>query len=592
MERIARVLKLVFKNIYTYRVDYIRTFAILRLVHVLIILPLISLVFRGMLTLLHIQSITEQNIFILLANPLVWFVLLFILLVMIISIYYEMGFLMLMAYHQQRGLSYTITGLWRRLNQKLLYFVSIQTVLLMIYLMLVIPLISTVLPLTITQNLQIPRFIVDELMASTQGKLLYFSALTALLLIGLRFIFTLPYFTVYQWTTIWEAVKLSWQYSHRKVFDTIGMLAFILFVHLSILIPLLTLAFMPLFIVERTMPGASLFTAALTLTVVEAILLIGFTFLQGMFSQILVLVSFDMTRDEPPFVPCPRFRDTIMKWTMRIATVMFMMISVFNYMNLQRTIYEPSTKIIAHRGFISQAVENTMSGLIESHKAGAEMVEIDIQQTKDGQFVVFHDATLARLAGRNDRVADMTLDELTRITVRAGSYSDQIASLEEMLTKSKELNIRLLIEVKPHGQESKDYIEQLLALIDKHGGLDFHYIQSLNYNVVEKVKMLEPRIKAGMVYALNLGALPETSADFIALEQYFVTNRIIELAHEQKKELFVWTVNTNASIQNFYLIKVDGVITNHPDYAYTIREKLGEDEYFMERLLNKLTIIF
>ncbi len=188
-----------------------------------------------MLHLIGIQSVTEQNIWQLLKHPLVLTVLMFIVLIFLIFIYYEMGFLMLLAYHQQRAIPYTLKGLWKRLNQKVLHFMSFQTIFLVVYLMLVIPLISSVLPLSITQNLQIPRFIVDELLTSTKGQLLYYGAITVILVVGLRFIFTLPFFTVYHSTSIWEAVKMSWQFSQRKLIETLSMLALIVIVHVTII---------------------------------------------------------------------------------------------------------------------------------------------------------------------------------------------------------------------------------------------------------------------------------------------------------------------------------------------------------------------
>jgi len=592
VERIIRLLRLVFRNIYYYRVDYIRTFVVIRLFQILIVIPLTTLLFTSMLHLIGIKSVTEQNIWQLLKHPLVLTVVVFIVLIFLIFIYYEMGFLMLLAYHQQRAIPYTLKGLWKRLNQKVLHFMSFQTIFFVVYLMLVIPLISSVLPLSITQNLQIPRFIVDELLTSTKGKFLYYGAITVILVVGLRFIFTLPFFTVYHSTSIWQAVKMSWQFSQRKLIETLSMLALIVIVHVTITATILVIIFVPLYIVERLLPGNALVVAAFTLTLAEGFLVLAFTFLQAVFSQILVLVSFKLTHEKPLIIQNESFRKTILHWTIIIGIFMYFLISGLNIINLEKTVYEPTTKIIAHRGFMEKGVENTVSSLIASAEAGADMVEIDIQQTKDGKFIVFHDASLTRLAGKKESVYQMTQAELMEVTVHSGQLSDTIPSLEQMLEKSRELNIQLLIEIKTHGYETDDMLQRLIAVLDQYKALDVHYIQSLEMDIATQIKEMEPRLKVGVVYALNLGALPKTDLDFIAIEQYFVTERLIEQAKQQEKQLFVWTVNDTRGLQKYLEQNIDGIITNYPDETNNLREVLNEDQYFLSRIWNKINYIF
>lgn len=592
MARLQRMLRLVFRNLYYYRVDYIRTFVLLRMAQLFVVIPTVMLLFYFTLDVLDIQTVTEQNMLTLLGHPLVLTVLSLIVLVLLLFIYYEMGLLMLLAYHQQRAIPYSLNGLWKRLNQKVMYFISFQTLIFLLYLLLIVPLISSVLPLSLTQNLQIPHFIVDELMASTKGKLLYFGAIAILLVISLRFIFTLPFFSVYQWATIWDAVKMSWRFSRRKLVETLGMIGIIMIVHMSVLFTMLFLTFLPLFIIERIYPSISLVVAAFTLTLAEGILLVFFTILQALFSQILVLVAFRLTHEKPLILQEESFRQTIKDWTIISGLYAFFLVSGINVINLENTVYEPETKIIAHRGFMERGVENTVSSLVASADAGADMVEIDIQQTKDGQFVVFHDASLTRLAGRSEKIYNLTLDELTQINVQFGKSMDKIPSLAVMLQKSEELRVKLLIEVKTHGYETPDMIERLIALLDEYNALDVHYIQSLDGTIIKQIKARQPRLKVGLVYAVAVGSLPKTNADFIALEQYFVSGRLIKQAHAENKELFVWTVNTNSGLQQFYEQKVDGIITNHPDKATSIRQTFDQDQYFVRRVLNKLNINF
>lgn len=592
MERIKRVTRLIFRNLYYYRVDYIRTFFILRLFQLFIVVPLVSLMFALMMDLVGVHTITEQNVVMLLGHPLTLVILAIIALIVLLFIYYEMGFLILLAYHQQRSIPYTWKSLWKRLNQKVLYFLNFQTFILLLYFALILPLVSSVLPISILQNIQIPRFIVDELLASTKGTVLYVSALVILLLISLRFIFTLPFFTVYHWTSIWEAMKMSWQFSGKRLLEMFGMLGFVMVVYFTIVGSLLLLIFIPLFVIERVSPGWGVVAAAITLTVAQGLLLVGFTFLQAIFSQILVLVAFRLTHEKPLILQNESFRQTILNWTIVASLYTFFLMCGINVINLEKTIYTPDSLVIAHRGFMEQGVENTMSSIEASAKAGADMIEIDIQQTKDGQFVVFHDATLSRLAGRGESVYDLTLDELTKITVSAGGLSDTIPSLADVLAQSKQLDVQLLIEIKTHGHETDDYLDLFITQLTEANVLDLHYIQSLDSALVLTLEEMEPRLVTGLVYAVAMGSIPETAADFVAIEQFFASDRLIQEAKDMEKELFVWTVNTERGLQRYYERKVDGIITNHPDTAAFIRAAFDKEEYFVRRVLNKINLIF
>lgn len=592
MERLKRVLKLIFRNLYYYRVDYIRTFVILRVVQAFLIVPSIGLIIRIIMDVTGIRTITENNILLLLSHPITVVGLVIIVLIGILFIYYEMGFLMLLAYHQQRAIPYTWKGLVKRLNQKVVYFLSLQTFLLAGYLLLIIPLISTVLPVSLIQNFAVPRFIVDELLNSRSGTYFYLIMLAILGFIGLRFIFTWPFFTVYQWSSIYEALKMSWKFSQRKLLETIGMLAFILVTHLTLLFVVLTLIFIPLSIIEKTLPILSLLAASFTLTLAEGVVIVFFAILQVIFSQLLVMVAFKLTHDKPLIIQQEPFRETFRQWTVLLVLFAFFLISGFNFINLERFGYASNTAVIAHRGFMDKGVENTISSIVESNKVGAEIVEIDVQQTKDGQFVVFHDETLSRLSLRSGIIHQMTLAELTDITVFDKGLHDKIPSLQQVLDVSQKLNIKLLIELKTHGYETDDMLEQLVALIDQYDALDVHYIQSPDFLQMEELEAIEPRIHTGIVFAIAFGELPKTTVDFVSIEQSFASPAIQKQAQKAGKELFVWTVNEEKDIQHFFEQNIDGMITDHPDVALQNRLLFSEQINFVRKLLNKINIIY
>ncbi len=539
-----------------------------------------------------VQTITEDSIPYLITHPFALFGIAFILLIGILFIYYELGFLMLLAYHQQRSIPYTWKGLLKRLSKKVVYFISLQTLLIVVYIALLIPLISAILPISLLQNLHIPSFIVDELLNSTEGTILYIVMLLVLGFIGLRFIFTWPFFTVHQELSIFEALKMSWKFSKRKLIETIGMIGLMVIIHLTLLLITLIVIFIPLFIIEMVKPSWGLVAASFTLTLAQGAILLFFSILQIIFSQLLVMVAFQHTHHKPLIIQEESFKQTIKQWTFIIAVYTFFLVSAINLVNLEKTIYTPDTEVVAHRGFMDEGVENTVSAIVAAKEAGADIVEIDIQQAKDGEFVVFHDKTLSKLSNENTKIYDLRSDELTETTVLANGHSDKIASFEQVLEISRALNIKLLIEIKTHGFETDNFLHRFIAQLDQYDALDYHYVQSPDLPVMQLLEEMEPRIHTGYVYSIAYGKLPESDADFISVEQSFATDNIQQQVKERDKELFVWTINDKRDMQQFYEQNVDGIITDRPDEALSIRQEFDEEKHFIRRILNKIKIIY
>jgi len=209
----------------------------------------------------------------------------------------------------------------------------------------------------------------------------------------------------------------------------------------------------------------------------------------------------------------------------------------------------------------------------------------------DGEFVVFHDRTLRRLAGKNGVIANMTLRELKTLTIHQNGYSDKIASLEDCIEIAKALDVALLIELKVHGKETEDVLPKLVEKLRKYKVLDSYYVQSVDGQKMPQLKKIVPNLRVGIVYALNIGPMEE-SVDFIALEESWVTEQLIEELKQNPMDLFVWTLNDDRSLQTFIEKNVSGVITDHPDVARDLRTKQSEHQYFLQRILNRLKFIF
>lgn len=576
-------------NIYVYRFDYVQVFALIRIFQFLLMIPVTSIVLKLMLQVTGFTHITEQNWQSFVTHPFVMIMICLLILLFLLFVYYEMGFLFLMAFHQQRGLRYRFLPLWQQLNRKVVYFFSVQVLFLIVYLALLMPLASFMLPLTLTQSISLPHFLTEEIMSSRAGRLAYAAVASIIVMIGIRSILTLPIFTIQPNISILRSFKQSWRFSKRGLFELVVLLAMLLTGHLLMMLGITVVATFPLYLIERLMPSAALVTAGLTLAFLEMVFVVLFSLLQAMFSQVMVAITYNTLVIGK--LSGTTHRKRRYKPLLLISGIVFLVLSMMNINSLEKSVYAPDTKIIAHRGYVAGNVENTISGLVSAANAGADLIEIDIQQTVDGEFVVFHDRTLRRLAGKNGVIANMTLSELKTLTIHQNGFSDKIASLDDCIEIAKALDVALLIELKVHGQETEDVLPKLVEKLRKYKVLDSYYVQSADGQKMTQLKKLVPNLRVGIVYALNIGPMEE-NVDFIALEESWVTEQLIEELKQHPTDLFVWTLNDDRSLQTFIEKNVSGVITDHPDVARELRTQQSENQYFLQRILNRLRFIF
>ncbi|MBC2121432.1 glycerophosphoryl diester phosphodiesterase membrane domain-containing protein [Listeria marthii] len=578
-------LKASFKVLYQFKTDYLKVTLLLTILQAFVIGPFIYYFFFFILRVIGVPGITDANLGEVFSSPVAVVMLLILALLILLFVYYELGFFIMMAIYQLRGENYTVFKIIQRLNVKAKYFLSYQAIYFLVYFFLLLPIAGLSLPITITENLYLPHFITDELMKTTMGTWLYAIAIALIFYISARLVFALPYFIEDKSLKISGAIRKSWKYPQKQLFFMLLKWVLII-IAIGFLVSIIaTIIMLPLFLVEKITPGIAVLLAGVTLTILQVIGFFVAGIFQGIIAQLLVKNAFDLDGQS---ASVSRSQFPHKKRFVIAGIIVFLIFSSFNIYAVNATLYEPNTKIIAHRGDTMNAVENTVEAIESAAKAGADYSEIDIQETKDHQFVVFHDMTLRRLAGSSKRVADMTLKELQQTKVTSGDYSSHIASFDEIIQTAKKNKIDLLVEVKLHGGESSDMVERLVALLKKEKVTDKYLVQSLNQPVMEKIEQAEPTLKTGIILALNIGNLPKTSADFIVLEDFSINKRLLTQAKQNNKMVFVWTVNKEKLMQMYLRKNVDGIITNYPKKAIELRESFNENDSLRSRIENRL----
>jgi glycerophosphoryl diester phosphodiesterase len=224
--------------------------------------------------------------------------------------------------------------------------------------------------------------------------------------------------------------------------------------------------------------------------------------------------------------------------------------------------------VTAHRGSSREAPENTMSALHQAVKDGADYAEIDVQTTSDGVVVMIHDADLMRLASINQKVADISYEELRRIDIGSWfseAFSNQrTATLEEAVRFADE-RIRLNIELK-YNRPDPSLVTKVGNIVRTNSFSDKCVVTSLDYGELQKFKKIFPEIRTGLIVFRALGRVLRTEADFLSIHAAMATSGLVRRAHREGKEIHVWTVNDLQTALSIIEVGVDNIITDKPAF--------------------------
>jgi glycerophosphoryl diester phosphodiesterase len=241
---------------------------------------------------------------------------------------------------------------------------------------------------------------------------------------------------------------------------------------------------------------------------------------------------------------------------------------------LDRVTSDREVEIIAHRGAAGLRPENTLAAVEKALQDRTDWVEIDVQESADGEVIVAHDSDFMKLAGNPLKVWDATMADIAGIDI--GSWygpewsAERTPTLREVLQLTKG-RARLLIELKYYGHDES--LESRVAdIVEEEGMTDDVAVMSLKYPGVLKMRELRPDWRAGVLAARAIGNLAALDADFLAVNTGQANARMIRQAHAAGKQVYVWTVNDPALISRMISLGVDGLITDEPALARQVME--------------------
>lgn len=233
--------------------------------------------------------------------------------------------------------------------------------------------------------------------------------------------------------------------------------------------------------------------------------------------------------------------------------------------------YVRTTEVTAHRGASRDFPENTMPAFEGALEMGADWIELDVQQTRDGVLVVMHDTNLRRTTGDPRNIWEVDYKDVAKLD--AGSWFSEefagtpIPALAEVLEWARDNDMRLNIELKPTGHET-DFAKSVVDLVRNFDYLDRCVITSQSYETLKQVRECDEEVQTVYVMAVAYGNLLKLkAADTFSVKSINITTNMVGRLHDVQKQIYAWTVNSEKSMEKMIQLGVDNIITDNVPLA-------------------------
>ena len=237
----------------------------------------------------------------------------------------------------------------------------------------------------------------------------------------------------------------------------------------------------------------------------------------------------------------------------------------------------PKAWAIAHRGASRDRPENTLAAFDEALRRGADAIELDLQLSRDGVPVVYHDRTLARAGGGRRRVSQLTLTELRRLD--AGLRSDafrgeRIPTLAAVLRRYAR-RTRLLLEIKARERDGPQWNLELMRAVADQVRRSKMQRRVLILCFDGRVLDLAAHIAPGLRRVLNVRPLPVLTRGLrarlsslwaLSADVRTLTPGYAAAVHRAGCRLLVFTCNTPVTVRHAVDAGAKGLMSDRPGW--------------------------
>jgi glycerophosphoryl diester phosphodiesterase len=233
--------------------------------------------------------------------------------------------------------------------------------------------------------------------------------------------------------------------------------------------------------------------------------------------------------------------------------------------------------IIAHRGDSAHRPENTLAAFASALELGAELIEMDVQLTKDGAVVVIHDPTVDRTTDGRGRLRDLTLREVRKLSAGypvhfGSSYAgERVPTLAEALSFLRE-RARAMIEIKSDSvtDDEEGGIEALTVAEVRRLGMEKDVaLISFSRRALIRCRKLAPEVARGHVFERGkpgdfLAGAREAGCEVVMPHKSLLSNELRDRAREAGIKVATWVVDDPAELPRLAPLDLFGIGSNRP----------------------------
>ena len=556
----------------------------------MVFLPVLSRALELIMRARGYSYLTMENVAGFLAHPLTFLLLMLLVGALTFCAMLDVGAVIFALDQSAQGRRVQLTQVARFCVQNALRVLKRQNVLLSLIVLVLIPFLHAGVASSLIGSLSLPEFIEDFIQSQPALTALFFLLVLLLEALLMRWIFAFHYFTL-EGCGFREARARSAHLSRnrrlRALVAIIGVQVFSALLHAG----LISLGTVLIVLMDHLFAGAMrIVTSALVwLVIALSSAVVGALSMPLGYGAISALYYRWKARDGEISVhaaaPAPPRRRLARAANLSACAILIVggaltAFGVYTGRINPNIEYMHTTEVTAHRGASANYPENTMAAFRGAVELGADWIELDVQQSADGEIFVMHDANLRRTTG-----VDAYSWELTYADIRAldagSSFGEEFAGepvplLSEAIDFARESGVRLNIELKPNGHEI-DFEERVVALILDADFAESCVVTSQVYSVLERVKEISDEITTVYVMSFAYGNVNRLeAADHFSIEASSVTRRLVSRVHNAGKQLYVWTVNSPRRMDAMIDFNVDNIITDRVPLA---KERVYNNKY-------------
>jgi len=246
-------------------------------------------------------------------------------------------------------------------------------------------------------------------------------------------------------------------------------------------------------------------------------------------------------------------------------TIVILLALIFSEVITYRVSYESTDKrnlIMVHRGGGNEVFENTRESIEYSMLKNYPAIEIDTMELKDGEIILIHDKTLSRIADENISVGELSLEDMKSRRM-IGGY--EFITLDEALDLVLTDDIIVNIEIKYHGNETENYVSNIVEKVTSRSLENRVYISSFNYENLLEIESLNEDIRTMYFSFFLLGNLTNLKVDAVGLDITYLSNKQFNILHKSGYDVAIFTVNKKKDMLSSLSFDLNYIISDEPE---------------------------